>query len=134
MAARNAETGDQQDLAAVLRQLRQASGLTGDRLAIRVGVSQSKISKIETGRIVPSLLDVERILAALEVPAGARSGIMALARAANVSFTAWRTVRQAGVAKRQAQLRRSRDFARERWPLRGSSGHRWRVILRCGDG
>ncbi len=31
-------------------------------------------------------------------------------------------------------LRRSRGFARRRWPLRGSSGHRGRVILGFVDG
>ena len=32
------------------------------------------------------------------------------------------------------ELRRTRDFARERWPLRGRSGHRGRVILRFAHG
>ncbi len=34
----------------------------------------------------------------------------------------------------QGSLRRSRDFARQRWPLRGSSGHRVRVVVRFVDG
>ena len=46
------------DLAQELRRLRRQAGLTGDRLAARAGMSQSKISKIETGKILPSLLDV----------------------------------------------------------------------------
>jgi transcriptional regulator with XRE-family HTH domain len=92
------------DLAAVLRRLREASGLTGDRLAVRVGMSQSKVSRIENGRVLPSILDVERILTALEVPPEARNEVLTLARAANVSFIAWRTARQTGLAKRQAQV------------------------------
>lgn len=42
--------GDRADLAAALLELRRASGLSGDRLARRRGMSQSKISRIETGR------------------------------------------------------------------------------------
>jgi hypothetical protein len=34
----------------------------------------------------------------------------------------------------KGSLRRVRDFARKRWPLRGSSGRRWRVILGFVDG
>lgn len=93
-----------QDLAALLRGLREASGLSGERLAVRVGMSQSKISKIETGKALPSFFDVERILVALEVPTAARSEILEVARAANVSFVAWRTLRQGGIAERQAQV------------------------------
>lgn len=93
-----------QDLAAVLRRLREASGLTGDRLAVRVGMSQSKVSRIETGKVLPSLLDVERLLTALDVPPAARSEVLELARAANMSFVAWRTLRQTGLSRRQSQF------------------------------
>jgi hypothetical protein len=34
----------------------------------------------------------------------------------------------------KGSLRRARDFARERWPLRGSSGHLSAAILRFVDG
>lgn len=67
-------------------------------------MSQSKISRIEGGKVLPSILDVERILTALDLSPAARSEVLALARAANVSFTAWRTLRQTGLAKRQAQV------------------------------
>lgn len=103
MATAEDDTG-RLDLAAMLRRLRVASGLTVDRLAVRVGMSQSKLSRIETGKVLPSLLDVERILAALEVPPAARVEILELARAAHVSFVAWRTLRQTGMSKRQAQV------------------------------
>jgi transcriptional regulator with XRE-family HTH domain len=62
------ELGQRKDeLALALRDARKAAGLTGDRLAARCGISQSKISKLETGKVLPSTSDVERILSALGV-------------------------------------------------------------------
>lgn len=49
-----------------LRKLRKDRGITGSELADRVGVSQSKISRIETGAVSPDPADVERIALALE--------------------------------------------------------------------
>lgn len=48
-----------------LRRLRKAKGLTGSQLAGKVGVSQSKISRIETGVVVPDPDEVEHIVLAL---------------------------------------------------------------------
>lgn len=39
------------DLAQALRTLRRASGLSGERLGDKTGMSESKISKIETGKL-----------------------------------------------------------------------------------
>ncbi len=58
------------DLAATLRELRKHAGLAGERLGARCAMSQSKISKIETGKIIPSMVDVERILQALKAATG----------------------------------------------------------------
>src|SRR5699024_12187824 len=49
----------------MLRELRRTAGLSGERLARRCSMSQSKISKIETGRLAPALVDLDRILTAL---------------------------------------------------------------------
>jgi Predicted transcriptional regulator with C-terminal CBS domains len=45
-----------------LRQLRELAGLTQKELAKRVGVSQSLIAKVESGRIDPKVSLVKRIL------------------------------------------------------------------------
>ncbi|MGV9929997.1 helix-turn-helix domain-containing protein [Streptomyces olivaceoviridis] len=50
-----------------LRVLRGESGLTGAGLAQRAGVGQPTVSKIETGRMVPSRDVLDRILGALGV-------------------------------------------------------------------
>ncbi|WP_412540192.1 helix-turn-helix transcriptional regulator [Longispora sp. K20-0274] len=100
-------------LAEVLRDLRQAAGLSGERLAARTGMSQSKISKIETGRIRPAVADVERIVLALGVPEDARRPIIELARNANLSFITVRAIRQAGLHIRQRVIAGIEDHATE---------------------
>jgi transcriptional regulator with XRE-family HTH domain len=45
-------------LAAELRRLRDLAGVSGRDLAHRIGISQSKVSRIESGTVVPSLPEV----------------------------------------------------------------------------
>lgn len=92
------------DLAETLRDLRKRVGLTGDRLAKRCAMSQSKISKIETGKATPSLVDVERILRAVEAPPELVSEVTALARMANTEWQDKRSSWRRGLEKRQAEL------------------------------
>ncbi|MFJ4795607.1 helix-turn-helix domain-containing protein [Kitasatospora purpeofusca] len=93
------------NLAEALRGLRSASGLSGSRLAVRCQMSQAKISRIETGSTLPSVIDVERILAALNVPEEIARELLDLARTANVDYTAWRTHARLGLHQKQAELR-----------------------------
>ncbi|MEV3873335.1 helix-turn-helix transcriptional regulator [Streptomyces sp. NPDC049906] len=67
---------ERQNLAEALRGLRRASGLSGEPLALRCNMSQTKIGRIETGRALPTVLDVERILKALDFPADAAGEIL----------------------------------------------------------
>src|SRR6516165_12385621 len=77
------ELGQRKDeLAGALREARKRAGLTGDRLAARCGISQSKVSKIETGKVLPTATDVERILTALGADPDRITELMALARMA----------------------------------------------------
>lgn len=96
---------DRRDLAEVLRELRRAAGLSGERLALRCAMSQSKISRIESGKILPTVVDVERILAALEVPSVQARELLALARVANVEFTSSRALARTGTWRRQLELK-----------------------------
>lgn len=93
------------ELADALRQLRKAASLSGERLAVRCAMSQSKISRIERGRILPTVIDVERILKALEVPPEVGRELVALARRANVQHTSWRTAAEMGLWRKQAELK-----------------------------
>ncbi|WP_409470725.1 helix-turn-helix domain-containing protein [Streptomyces sp. HC307] len=92
------------DLAEKLRELRKRAGLTGDRLARRCNMSQSQISKFETGKKTPKLVDVERILRALDAPAETVAEITTLARIANTEWQDKRSSWRRGIEKRQAEL------------------------------
>jgi transcriptional regulator with XRE-family HTH domain len=93
------------DLAGALRRLRAAAGLSGERLAARCAMSQTKISRIETGRLVPTVIDVERILSALEVPREVAGDLLALARIANVDYASWRAYARIGLWQKQAEIK-----------------------------
>jgi transcriptional regulator with XRE-family HTH domain len=95
---------DRQDLAAALRDLRKASGLSGERLAVRCGMSQSKVSRIETGRILPSVIDVQQILDALHVNGEVREELLQLASAANAEYEDVRSSVRRGLHHRQREL------------------------------
>jgi transcriptional regulator with XRE-family HTH domain len=67
-------------------------------------MSQSKISKIETGKLLPSVVDVERILEAVNAPTELREEIVTLARLANTEFQDVRSLLRKGLDKRQNEL------------------------------
>jgi transcriptional regulator with XRE-family HTH domain len=99
------ELGQRKDeLATALREARKQAGLTGDRLAARCGISQSKISKIETGKVLPSATDVERILSSLGVGGELTADLMALARLANMEFQSVRASLRRGLHQKQREL------------------------------
>ena len=50
-----------------LRTLRKSKRVTGLALAKRTKISQSKLSKIETGALIPSTDDLQRIFRALDL-------------------------------------------------------------------
>ena len=56
-----------QRLAETLRQLRESSGISGRELARHTYISQGKLSRIECGDYVPTLLDVEAVGRALSL-------------------------------------------------------------------
>lgn len=96
---------ERKDLAEALRGLRHASNLSGERLALRCNMSQTKISRIETGRALPTVMDVERILKALAVPGEVADELLALARRANVDYASWRAYARVGLYHKQAELK-----------------------------
>ncbi len=67
-------------------------------------MSQSKISKIETAELTPSLVDVELILRALEAPGQLVNEVMVLARLANTEWQPIRASWRRGLEKRQTEL------------------------------
>ncbi|MFB0631627.1 Scr1 family TA system antitoxin-like transcriptional regulator [Streptomyces sp. AB3(2024)] len=97
--------GSGTELASLLRDLRKRAGLSGDRLAARCNMSQSKVSRIENGRTRPSLVDVEQILRALDAPPGLVAEVSALARMANTEWRNLRELRRKGLGTRRAELK-----------------------------
>lgn len=68
-------------------------------------MSQSKISRIEKGRILPTVVDVDRIITALEVSPDSARELLALARLANVEYRSGRAVARLGMWRRQLELK-----------------------------
>jgi len=67
-------------VAAQLRRLREAAGLTCDDVAERMDCSASKISRIETGRVAVSPRDVRDLLAIYGIEGDQRDSLIELAR------------------------------------------------------
>lgn len=84
------------ELATSLRELRQVAGLSGHALGKRVFMSQAKVSRIENGRIVPSITDVELITHALGATPDRARELVGLARIANSEYRGNRTMSQRG--------------------------------------
>jgi transcriptional regulator with XRE-family HTH domain len=105
------EEGAPRSLAETLRELRRASGLSGERLAGRCAMSQAKISRIETGKVLPTVIDVEQIVRALGVPLPVADELLALARAANVDYASWRAYARLGIWRKQAEIAKLSDSA-----------------------
>jgi transcriptional regulator with XRE-family HTH domain len=81
--------GRRRRLGAELRRLREQAGLSGHELAGHVGVSQSKISRIESGAAVPSIPEVTSWAAAVSASASASDKVMALVEAAHTEVDPW---------------------------------------------
>ncbi|MFG1609977.1 helix-turn-helix domain-containing protein [Actinoplanes sp. NPDC049265] len=62
-------TAEPAPVGARLAGLRRRAGVTGQDLADRVGMTQSKVSRIETGHVLPNPADVRRIAEELNAPA-----------------------------------------------------------------
>ncbi|WP_079063909.1 helix-turn-helix domain-containing protein [Streptomyces sp. NRRL F-4489] len=88
-----------------LRELRAASGKPAKAVARSAAMSPSKLSKIEREALTPSVMDVERVLTALEVPAEVKARLTEDARKAATEVTAWRLYRRSGLHKHQEEIR-----------------------------
>ncbi|WP_018654031.1 helix-turn-helix domain-containing protein [Actinomadura flavalba] len=93
------------DLGPALRELRLASARQANSVARGASMSKSKLSKIENGRVQPSVVDVDLILKVLDVPDEIRMEFLNAARAAVTEATAWRLYRRLGFHKHQQEIR-----------------------------
>ncbi|MFC4858922.1 helix-turn-helix domain-containing protein [Actinophytocola glycyrrhizae] len=81
-------------LAAELRRQRDLAGVSGRELAQRIGISQSKVSRIESGVVVPSLPEVTAWGEELGVPVETQERLTALTEAAYDEVHPWRAALQ----------------------------------------
>lgn len=75
----NGTTGGKDELARTLRDLREAAGLSTRTAGGRAGWSQAKVSRLETGRNLPSPTDVGRLADVYEVSPAVRRRLVRLA-------------------------------------------------------
>lgn len=93
-------------LAAWLRDLRRSAGITGVQLAERCGWTQSKVSKIETGRTAPQLADVEMWCAVTAAPDEVRESLLELSEQVLTTVAAWRKEVSSGLRRKQEHIGR----------------------------
>jgi transcriptional regulator with XRE-family HTH domain len=89
-----------------VRTLRRNAGLTGVELARAIRVSQSRISRIETGHLVPQADEVDRLASVLGLDASGRERLHDQARAARSSMRSWRTLHAGSFAQHQQTIAR----------------------------
>lgn len=76
-------------------------------------MSQTNVSNIESGKLTPSLVDVELILEALGAEQGTAAEIIALTRTANTEWQDHWSSRRRGLDKKQNELARLEGASRE---------------------
>ena len=81
--------GKRRRLGAELRRHREQAGVSGRQLAERIGISQSKVSRIESGTTVPTIPQVMAWAAAIGVSGGAAETLLTLADAAYTEVHPW---------------------------------------------
>ncbi|MEU7041526.1 helix-turn-helix transcriptional regulator [Streptomyces varsoviensis] len=101
------------DLAEALRSLRKRAGRTQTWLARRCNMSQTKISNMESGKLVPAIVDVELVLEALGPGDPTASQILELVRTANTEWQDHWTSRRRGLDKKQNELARLESVTTE---------------------
>jgi transcriptional regulator with XRE-family HTH domain len=82
VSPRSSPTARRRRLATALRQLREDRGLNCTEVGKAVGWSESKVSRIETGRVKIAQPDLEILLDLYEVTGGISAGLLTLARQA----------------------------------------------------
>lgn len=103
-------------LAQTLRRLRQDSGLTGIQAAQQAGMSQPKISRIESGATVPAAEDVETLCGLYGAASDIGDELVELAESLHRHTESARAILRGGAWRKQQQIARiERDAKRLRF-------------------
>jgi transcriptional regulator with XRE-family HTH domain len=107
---------ERRQLAFELRRLRDQAGISGRDMAKAIGMSQSKVSRIESGVAMPRLPEVEQWADATGASPGAKRSLLSLTERAFTEIHHWRTTLRARphlqheLREREARTRVSRSF------------------------
>ncbi|GLZ11651.1 transcriptional regulator [Actinomadura sp. NBRC 104425] len=117
MSGRSESSGERAQLAAELRLLRRQAGISGRELASGIeGMSQSKVSRIESGDALPTLPQVERWADLTGAAPERKASLVRLAERAFTEVHTWRASlrnrphRQDEAREREARARVTRTF------------------------
>jgi len=99
------DTAPRQRVAAELRRIRETLGLPGEAVAAALGAkwSQSKMSRVENGRISVSVRDLADLLNYYDVPEDIRAELLSLTAAETGMDGAW-IVRAGSTPRRQGEI------------------------------
>jgi len=125
--------GDRARLAAALREARNRAGLAGVETGQQTGMSQSKISKIERGFLLPSAEDVTALCQVYGVTAPERKKLLALVDGLRAESSS-RVILARGVAETQrriGQLEASASLIRSYSPTMVIGLLQTRAYARC---
>ncbi len=94
-----------QRLGTELRKLRKLAGLNGYQLAEHVGISQSKVSRIEAGSAVPTIREAEASARAVGASDDVLANLIGMAEAALTEVETWRIALRHGLPNLQTDVR-----------------------------
>lgn len=105
---RNLRQEQLRELGHRVRGLRKDAGLSGAELAERAGVTQPTVSKIETGRMLPSSEVVDRLAGALGIDQAERDELLALLQRVHTQVAGIRQSGNGALARQKAISTRER--------------------------
>ena len=94
-----------QELGAALRRLRKDAGLSGEEMAAALGISQSRVSRMELGQQIAEPLIVDGWARAAGASDTDRDTLLGIAEAAAAEMISWRKAMARGLAKLQEDSR-----------------------------
>jgi transcriptional regulator with XRE-family HTH domain len=108
----NFTTDAEEPVGVVLARWRRRNKIAGQVLGDRVGMSQAKISRLETGAVSPDPGDVRLLATALDLPGDEVERLVELAEHTTNQLTDWRPT-HLGLANRQRDVRQLEASTRE---------------------
>jgi transcriptional regulator with XRE-family HTH domain len=98
------QEGARRQLASKLLELRRRAGLSGADLARRLSTNQPRVSRIETGRSIPSVDDVRAWAEATQATPEEVAELGDLVRRLATETTSWRILHRLGLTQRQREI------------------------------